>query len=389
MKTILKTDWTVADICDGFYFDEKEGKGLYGLGGRLTIQPAYQRNYIYDKGDRDKKVIESLLKGYPLGLMYFVKIGENKYEVLDGQQRITSFARFVNGTYTFSILDENGNERNFESLNSDLQKKIKEAPLTIYVCEGSPSEIEEWFRTINLQGVPLTKQELRNASYHGTFVSLARAKFSNTKNSNMNIWQTYIKGDPKRQEILEVALDWVSDGKINEYMSNHRHDLDIQELEDHFNSVIDWIKSVFDYSGKEVKGLEWGKLYNQYHKNPYNKKNIAARVEEMMADPYIHNKRGIFEYILSGETRPELLEVRCFDDNTKKTVYTQQTADAKAKGISNCPLCALGQDNNSKKLWGFKDMDADHVTAWSKGGATNISNCKMLCATHNRAKGNR
>ena len=198
-------------------------------------------------------------------------------------------------------------------------------------------------------------------------------------------WQTYIKGDPKRQEILEVALDWVSKGNIVDYMAKHRNDDNIKELENYFNSVMDWISSIFDYTDKEVKGLPWGKYYETYH----NKASITKRVNELMSDPYVHNKKGIFEYILSGETKKELLEIRCFDDNTKRTVYTKQTSEAKANGISNCPLCALGTDNNSKKIWEYKNMDADHVEAWSKGGATDIKNCKRLCASHNRAKGNK
>ena len=389
MKTNLITTWTIGNIVDGFMFDENEGKGLYGLGGNLIIQPEYQRNYIYDKGGKDKAVIDSVLKGYPLGLMYFVKVAENKYEVLDGQQRITSLGRFINETYKFSIMDENDRPQYFHSLSADKQDKLLKTKLTIYVCEGTPSEIEAWFKTINLQGVPLTPQELRNASYHGTFVSKARETFSNKSNTNMHKWTTYIKGSPERQEILEEALNWVSNGKIDDYMALHRQDADIDELTRHFNSVINWITNTFEYCDKEIKGLEWGRLYRDYHNIPYNKAMVTARVNELMADPCVHNKKGIFEYILSGEKKPELLQVRLFDETTKRTVYTQQTNDAKAKGCSNCPHCVLENSSNSKKIWGFGDMDADHVAAWSKGGETKINNCTMLCKTHNRAKGNR
>lgn len=388
MKTTLHTDWTVGDVCKGFIYDKNEGKGLFGLGGKLIIQPEYQRNYIYGDGKKDVAVVESLLKGYPLGLIYFVLNKDGMYEVLDGQQRITSFARFVNQSWQFAV-ERNGKPRYFKSLDKDEQDKITEAPLTIYVCEGEPSEIQEWFETINIAGVPLVKQELRNASYHGPFVTKARAVFSNTGNANMNRWQTYVKGDPKRQAILETALDWVSDGDIDGYMAMHRNDTSIGELKNHFDTVIDWVDSVFEYTGSEVCGLDWGRLYRQYHTNAYSKDEVTERVDELLADTQVTNNRGVFEYILGGEQDTTLLNVRVFDDKTKKAVYDKQTKDAIAKDVSNCPFCAIGHDNNAKRIYRLNEMDADHVTAWSKGGSTDASNCQMLCKTHNRAKGNK
>jgi len=388
MKTTLHTDWTVGDVCKGFIYDKNEGKGLFGLGGKLIIQPEYQRNYIYGDGKKDVAVVESLLKGYPLGLIYFVLNKDGMYEVLDGQQRITSFARFVNQSWPFAV-ERKGKPRYFSSLDKDEQDKITKAPLTIYVCEGEPSEIQEWFETINIAGVPLVKQELRNASYHGPFVNKARAVFSNTGNANMNRWQTYVKGDPKRQAILETALDWVSDGDIDDYMAKHRYDTNIDELKNHFDTVIDWVDSVFEYTGSEVCGLEWGRLYRQYHTNAYSKDDVTKRVDELLADTQVTNKRGIFEYILGGEKDTTLLNVRVFDEKTKKSVYDKQTKAAIAKGVSNCRYCVEGHANNSKRIYRLNEMDADHVTAWSKGGATDASNCEMLCKTHNRMKGNR
>ena len=388
MKTTLHTDWTVDDVCKGFIYDKNEGKGLFGLGGKLIIQPEYQRNYIYGDGKKDVAVVESLLKGYPLGLIYFVLNQDGMYEVLDGQQRITSFARFRNKTWPFAV-NWKGKVRYFDSLDKDDQDRIKETKLTIYVCEGEPSEIQEWFETINIAGVPLVKQELRNASYHGPFVTKARATFSNTGNANMNRWKTYVKGDPKRQAILETALDWVSDGDIDGYMAQHRTDTAIDELKNHFDTVIDWVDSVFEYTGSEVCGLEWGRLYRQYHMNAYSKDAVTRRVEELLADSQVTNKRGIFEYILGGEQDTSLLNVRVFDDKTKKAVFDRQTREAMEKGVSNCPFCAIGHDNNAKRIYRLNEMDADHVTAWSHGGATDAANCQMLCKTHNRAKGNR
>lgn len=388
MKTELHTNWTVGDICKGFMFDQNENKGLFGLNGQLIIQPEYQRNYIYGDGKRDVAVVESLLKGYPLGLIYFVKNKDGKYEVLDGQQRITSFARYVNQSWQFAI-QINGKPRYFNTLDSDLQKKIVDAPLTIYVCEGEPSEIQTWFETINIIGVPLSKQELRNAAYHGPFVTAARSIFSNTGNSNMNRWKTYAKGNPQRQEILETALDWVSHHSIETYMAKHRNDTETTELVRYFETVIDWIDSIFEYTGSEMCGQPWGDFYEKYRKNAYSKEVINKRLDELLSDTQVSDKRGIIEYLLGGEKETKLLNVRVFDQKTKKAVYKRQTEEAIKKDKSNCPLCAIGHDANAKRIYKENEMDADHVTAWSRGGATDEKNCQMLCKTHNRAKGNR
>ena len=388
MKTTLITDWTVGDVCKGFVFDRNEGKGLFGLNGQLVIQPEYQRNYIYGDGKRDVAVVESLLKGYPLGLIYFVKNADGMYEVLDGQQRITSFARYVNMSWPFAV-EIGGKPRYFDSLDADQQKLIVDAPLTIYVCEGEPSEIQEWFETINIVGVPLVKQELRNAAYHGPFVTMAREVFSNTGNANMNRWQTYVSGDPKRQAILETALEWVSDGNIDDYMAKHRYDTIIDELKNHFDTVIDWVDSVFEYTGSEMCGRDWGCLYREYHKNAYSKDKVADRVNALLDDSQVTDKKGIFEYVLGGEQDSRLLNIRVFDKKTIKAVYRKQTAEAETQGTSNCPLCAIGHDANAHRIYKESEMDADHVTAWSRGGATDEANCQMLCKTHNRAKGNR
>ncbi len=387
MKTILKTEITVKEICEGFTYNELEGKGLYGLGGKLTIQPEYQRNYIYADGVRDVRVIESLLKGYPLGLIYFNKPSAESLEVLDGQQRITSFGRFVLGK--FAIKDENGMEQYFSGLATDKQQLILNTKLLIYECEGTESEIKEWFKTINIAGVPLNNQELLNAVYSGQFVTLAKEKFSNSQNANIQKWSAYISGSVNRQAFLEQALEWVSKGNIGDYMSKHRRDDNINELETYFNTVIEWVSSVFSDVESEMCGLEWGRMYELYHKKPYNPTVVSEKVKALYGDPYVKNRRGIFEYILGGETDSKLLDVRVFDEATKKAVYTKQTTQATAQSVSNCPLCAMGNNANKTKIWKIAEMDADHVSAWSKGGATKIENCEMLCKTHNRAKGNK
>lgn len=386
MKTTLQTDFTIRDICKGFVYNEHEGKGLYGLNGKLTIQPEYQRNYIYADGKKDVAVIESILKGYPLGLFYFNTAPEGRFEVLDGQQRITSFGRFVTEKFAVKI---NGMEHNFSGLDDEIQKKILDYPILVYVCDGEEQEIKEWFKTVNIAGVPLNEQEILNAVYSGPFITAAKTVFSNSQNSHIQKWSTYIKGVVNRQDFLHTALDWVSDGNVSGYMSKHRKDTKITELETYFNTVIDWISTTFIDTDSSMRGLDWGRLYKEFHNTPYDIQAVSKRVQELLADPYVTQKSGIYEYILGGEKYPALLNVRVFDEATKKTIYAQQTARAKENGISNCPLCALEKTDNARKIWKPGDMDADHVTAWSKGGATNIKNCQMLCKTHNRAKGNR
>lgn len=389
MKTILKTSITVQEICDGFEYNELEGKGLFGLSGKLTIQPEYQRNYIYasDGGKREMAVIESVLKGYPIGLIYFNKVSVDNLEVLDGQQRITSLGRFI--TDKFAIKDENGMEQYFGGMAKDKQTKILETKLLIYECEGTESQIKEWFKTINIAGVPLNNQELLNAVYSGPFVTKSKEEFSNSQNANIQKWSAYVSGSANRQEFLECALDWVSKGNIGDYMSKHRKDKNIDELKEYFNTVIDWVSGVFIDVESEMRGLEWGRLYEEYHKKSYNPAKISAEVHKLYGDPYIKNRRGIFEYILGGEKDTKLLDVRVFDEATKRSVYAKQTKEAEAKEKSNCSLCAVGHDANKVKIWSFGEMEADHVSAWSKGGATSAKNCEMLCKTHNRAKGNR
>ena len=388
MKTDLN-QYTVENLLEGFVYNELEGKGLFGLAGKLVIQPEYQRNYIYNDGKRDVAVIESLLKDYPIGLIYF-NVVDDTLEVLDGQQRITSIGRFVTGKFAVRV---DGNEQIFSSLPTEAQAKILESELLVWHCEGTEPEIKDWFQTINIAGVPLNAQERLNAVYSGPFITKAKAEFSNSQNANMQKWSSYIKGTPQRQEILAEALDWVSssqDLSIDAYLAQHRQDADIVGLKSYFDSVIDWIGSVFTRSpDKEMRGLQWGRLYEEYHSNSYNAANIEAEVNELRADAFVTNAKGIYEYLLGGKEDKKLLGIRLFDDNTKRLAYEQQTQKAKAEGVSNCALCAIGDGANSTRIYELKEMDADHVTAWSKGGKTDLDNCEMLCITHNRAKGNR
>ena len=394
MKTKLLTNLTVADICEGFTFSELEGKGLFGWGGKLTIQPEYQRNYLYakDGGAKEKSVIESVLKNYPIGLLYFNKphANEEKFEVLDGQQRITSLGRYLKNF--FPVEDESGHPHYFESLPQKTKGLILQTPLTIYICEGEESEIKSWFKTINIVGIPLNKQEIANSVYSGNFVTLAKKEFSNSQNSNLQRWSSYVKGDVLRQEILRIALAWVvkshDDEKIENYMSLHREDKNIDELKNYFTTVISWIEKNFHDTYPEMCGIDWGRLFETYHEKIFDAKKIAEKIKKLFEDEAVTNKRGIFEYVLSDGDLVKLLHIRIFEESTKKTVYFQQTNHAKEKNISNCPLCVFSKGKNSKKIWKFNEMDADHVTAWSKGGSTDIKNCQLLCKFHNKIKGN-
>lgn len=388
MKATLHTEWTVRDICQGFVYNDYEGKGLYGLNGKLTIQPRYQRHYIYNVNNRDVAVIDSLLKEYPLGLIYFNKTKDGQLEVLDGQQRITSFGRFV--TNKLSIVYK-GRQTDFNGLPEEKKELLLNSKLVVFVCEGEEEEILEWFQTINIVGIKLNEQEKRNAVFCGEFVDAAKSVFSNSRNANIQKWSHYIRGDVKRQEYLERALEWISYAKgvtVDQYMSTHRHDASIDEMESYFNSVIEWVATTFQMDDY-MCGLEWSRLYRTYHTMHYDLTRLNERVRELLSDESIRKRSNIYEYVLGGEEHPELLEIRIFEESTKKLVYRRQTDEAKEKGISNCPLCATAGNSNRTRIYKISEMDADHVTAWSKGGATTIDNCQMLCKTHNRSKGNK
>lgn len=390
MITQLHTDITVAQICNGFVYDALEEKGLYGLSGNLVIQPEYQRNYIYASGNRDKKVIHSLINKYPLGVIYFNKRPDDKYEILDGQQRITSIGRFVTGK--FPIQDGNGLEHYFSGLNAETRNTILNSTLLIYICEGEETEIKEWFQTVNIAGMPLNSQELLNAIYSGPFLTKAKEVFSNSNNASIQKWKAYIAGDAKRQDYLATALSWIAarnNVRIDDYMSQHRNDTNIDELKRYFDSVIEWSNVTFSGTDSNMVGLEWNRLYEEYHSNSYNPQELWKRTREFLADPCVTCNKGVFEYVLGREADSSLLNVRFFDNRIKTMTYERQTEEAQSSGVSNCPTCALCSNSNRTKIWKLSEMDADHVTAWHNGGTTDSENCQMLCRTHNRAKGNK
>ena len=376
MKLTLTT-YSVADLTAGFVYDENAGKGLYGLNGKLTIQPEYQRNYVYANGGKDVAVIESLLEGLPIGLMYLVRTPSGQLEVLDGQQRITSIGRFM----TCQLSAAN---RYFHSLDEEVQKTLMSTELLCYECEGTESEIKRWFETINLAGVPLNKQELLNAVYSGPYISDARKHLSNHQEARHQVRALCIKGSVDRQDHLAAALDWFSDGQVVDHLAQHREDSSAASLVQHCDTVVHWATTLFGYEAK-MQGLEWGRLFRQYGQKGYNPTELQAAVLKLQGDPSVTHKSGVFEYVLGGRVKHSLLNIRLFEQRTIDTRYAQQKAEALRDGVSNCPDCtAQGKD----KIYTQKEMEADHVTAWSRGGDSSIENCQMLCKRHNRLKSN-
>ena len=385
MDSELTTSFTVEDVSKGFFYSTRDSRGLFGMGGKLTIQPDYQRNYIYGDGVKDVKVVESVLKGYPLGVCYFLKTGEDTYEVLDGQQRITSICRFVTDQFTIT---HDGRMVYFRMLPQDLQEKILQYKLWVCICEGSENDVFNWYRVSNTPGVPLNEQEVLNAVYHGPFITKAREAFSNASSPLVSaLLSNFITGSPARQDYLATILKWISNGHTELYMATHQNTPNIDLLMSYVNDLTHWILTLFGQPVLQMKGVDWGALYDKYHTTPYDAEQVQKRMNELLADQSIQRQKGIFEYILGGETDARLLNIRLFNDTTKSVVYTQQTQEAKEHGTSNCPMCAESDnDERRTRIYSIDEMEADHITAWKNGGATNIGNCQMLCKYHNRLK---
>lgn len=360
MKIELK-NFTVRDVFEGYVDDEEEG--IYGFGGRLNIRPKYQREFVYKDKQRDA-VIETIQKGFPLNVMYWTKTDDGNYEVLDGQQRTISFCQYLNGDFSY-------NDFGFQNLPKDKQEQILDYPLFIYICEGKDSEKLEWFKTINIAGEKLTDQELRNAVYAGTWLTDAKRHFSKTGCAAYQLGGDYMTGSPIRQEYLETVLKWISNDSIRQYMLEHQHDENASELWQYFQQVIAWVKMLFPAYRREMKGLQWGEFYNQYHQRNYDSQKFEAQVSELMQDEDIQKKSGIYEFLLSGDERS--LNLRGFDDKIKREVYERQ------RGI--CPIC--------RKHFELEEMHADHIKPWSKGGKTVAENCQMLCHDDNWHKSNK
>jgi Protein of unknown function DUF262/HNH endonuclease len=373
----------VRDLVEDYADNDELGVQAYG--GKLDVRPPYQREFVYKDKQRDA-VVETLRRDFPLNVMYWAVQDDGTFEVIDGQQRTISICQYVEGD--FSILID-GNQLAFHNLQDDQKEQILNYELMVYLCEGAGSEKLDWFKTINIAGEKLTDQELRNAVYHGSWVSAAKKYFSKSGCPAYQIASDYMTGSPIRQEYLETAIEWINAGKVDEYMRDHQHDTNAAELWLYFKGVIDWVETLFPKKRAQMKSVKWGPLYNKYKNTNLDPIKLEQRVAALMADVDVKNKRGIYEFLLGGEVDTKLLEVRVFDEKTKLAAYGQQTLGAEAAGTSNCPMCAAGSNNNATRIYELSEMDADHVTAWSKGGASDLANCEMLCITHNRAKGNK
>ena len=338
------------------YKDNNED-GVVGYGGNLNIRPPYQREFVYKDKQRDA-VIDTITKGFPLNVMYWAKNEDGTYEVLDGQQRTISFCQFVNGD--FSI-----NDKYFHTLTEYEQNQILDYKVMVYVCEGNDKERLDWFRTINIAGEKLTNQELLNINYTGEWLSHAKRLFSKSGCNAVKIADKYIKGSAIRQEVLELALSWISGGKDNiaSYMANHCKETNANELWLHFSKVIEWVKILFPTYRKEMKGIDWGELYREYGNEFYDANELDRQISALMADEEVTSKKGVYEYVLSRGKNERVLSVRAFTDKDKRTAYERQN------GI--CPIC--GEKHP------IENMDGDHILEWSKGGRTTIDNLQMVC----------
>lgn len=349
------------------YKDDGEN-GVVGYSGRLNIRPAYQREFVYQPKQRDE-VIQTVRKNFPLNTMYWVKTEDGNYELMDGQQRTVSICQYVNGDFS---IEWDGQPRGFNNLTNDEKNQILNYELSIYVCEGSDKQRLDWFKIINTAGVKLTPQELRNAIYTGPWLTDAKRWFSKTGGPASAISDKLVSGTANRQEILEKALDWISKGKIDQYMADHQHDTNADELWQYFQKMVDWVNETFtnQSSGrvKVMKGLEWGMFYNEHKDDKLSAQDLEKRIAKLIDDDEVENKRGIYEYLLSGDERT--LNLRQFDERITVKKYEEQ------KGI--CPVC--------NKHFEFDEMEADHIIPWRKSGKTEYKNCQMLCMKDNRTK---
>ncbi|WP_299306171.1 DUF262 domain-containing protein [uncultured Brachybacterium sp.] len=375
---------TVRDLVNGY--EDNEELGVRAYGGKLDVRPPYQREFVYKDKQRNA-VIETLRQDFPLNVMYWAVRDDGTFEVIDGQQRTISICQYVEGDFSIEI---DGHQMAFHNFQDDQQKQILDYELMVYLCEGADSEKLEWFKVINIAGEKLTDQELRNAVYHGQWVTKAKQYFSKNGCPAYGIASDYMKGSPIRQDYLETAISWISDGKITEYMGGHQHDANVNELWLYFKGVIDWVGATFPTKRpQQMRSVQWGALYNTYKDVKLEPAELEKRVADLMGDLDVKRKVGIYEFVLGGEAETKLLEVRVFDEKTKLAAYEQQTAAARESRTSNCPVCTAGSNANATRIYEYSEMDADHVTAWSKNGPTDLSNCEMLCVPHNRAKGNR
>jgi Restriction endonuclease len=349
---------TVRDLTNGYADNAEQGVKAYG--GKLDVRPPYQREFVY--GDKQRAaVIDTLTQGFPLNVMYWATRDDGTFEIIDGQQRTISICQYVNGDFAYLF-------KYFHNLQEDEKEKILNYELQVYICSGTDSEKLKWFETINIAGEKLTEQELRNAVYAGSWVSDAKRYFSKNNCAAYGLASKYVNGSPIRQDYLETAIRWISKGNIEVYMGNHQHDPNAVALWNHFSSVINWVKALFPKYRKEMKGVDWGTLYEKFKEQSLDATALEEKVTKLMMDSDVQKKSGIYAYVLDGDEHH--LGIRAFDDNTKREVYERQ------QGI--CKICG--------KHFDIEQMEADHITPWKEGGRTIAENCQMLCRECNRRK---
>jgi len=343
------------------YVDNAE-EGVIGFGGKLNIRPKYQREFVYGEKERNA-VMDTICKDFPLNVMYWAVNEDGTYEVIDGQQRTISFCQYVNGDYSI-------NSRAFHNLTETEKSQILDYKLMVYFCEGNDKEKLDWFEIVNIAGMKLTDQELRNAVYTGTWLTHAKSIFSKSNCAAYLLSQNYVNGSPIRQQILETALDWISDSEIRDYMSVHQHDQNANELWTYFQNVINWVTLTFTVYRKEMKGLDWGGLYKDFKDRMFDTSKLEQEIQALMIDEDVTSRKGIYPYVLTREEK--YLSIRAFNDNQKRAAYERQ------EGI--CSKCGGHFE--------LSGMEADHITPWCEGGKTIPENCQMLCRDCNRRKSN-
>lgn len=349
---------TVRELTKGY--QDNEENGVVGFGGKLDIRPPYQREFIYKDKQRDA-VIDTITKNFPLNVMYWAVRGNGNFEIIDGQQRTISISQYVQGEFSFE-------NRYFHNLQEDEKNKILDYPLMIYWCSGDDSERLKWFETINISGEKLTDQELRNAVFSGSWVTDSKRYFSKNGCAAYGLGGDYLSGVAIRQDYLETAINWISNGEIKDYMGKHQHEPNANELWLYFQNVINWVKVVFPNYRKEMKGIEWGFLYNEFKNKNFDSKKLEKEISKLMQDEDVTNKKGIYSYVLTRKEK--FLNIRAFSDNQKREAYERQ------KGI--CVVC--------KQHFELSEMEADHRKPWHEGGKTSAENCQMLCKEDNRRK---
>lgn len=355
---------TIEELAEGYKDNAEEG--VMGYGGKLNIRPQYQREFIYDEKKRNA-VIETIRKDFPLNVMYWVVSEDGNFEVLDGQQRTISFCQYVAGIFSVNV---DGHNKTFYNLTETEKSQILDYKLMIYFCEGNDKEKLDWFKIINIAGLKLTDQELRNAVYTGSWLTAAKTIFSKSNCVAYLLTKDYAKGSPIRQEILQTAISWISGGDIEKYMSVHQHDPNANELWTYFKNVIEWIKLTFTTYRHEMKGIDWGSLYDKYKVDMFDTIKLEQEIQALMMDDDVTKKSGIYSYVLTRDEK--YLNIRTFTESQKREAYERQ------KGI--CAKC--------NKYSELERMEADHITPWSKDGKTISENCQMLCLDCNRRKGN-